>query len=458
LKRNAQRRNSVFLACPVQMAAQPTVTVKNADGTRRDVPRWTGGPVPKKLLVMDEQGLGDTIHFARYLLFLIEKDVEVTFVTHRILFDLLKTMELPITLKPSDEPGSVGGVGGWTPLLHIPRALNIDPARYAENIPYIKADPARVEKWRKSLPKDKRPIGIAWAGNPDSPAEKGRSAPLEVFAPLADLPNVALVVLQKGKGLQEVETVSFRDQLVLLGDEFDEGGQAFLDSAAVMMSLDHIVTVDTSILHVAGALGRPTSLLLRREPDWRWLARESDTVWYPSVTLYRQKKSGEWDLPMGMLCEALRNKEHAVPEVAPSSVTQESLVDPQRPLMPVSIGELADRRGILDLKAERAPQKAVKAEAKRQRAALDPAWQAIVDRNDAVMGLDAELRAINAELWEIEDQLRMAENEKVFDETFVALARSVYRLNDRRSEIKRRIDRLAGSSFTEIKSYKAKRK
>jgi hypothetical protein len=336
--------------------------------------------------------------------------------------------------------------------------LNIDPARYAENIPYIKADPARVEKWRKSLPKDKRLIGIAWAGNPDSPAEKGRSAPLEVFAPLADLPNVALVVLQKGKGLQEVETVSFRDQLVLLGDEFDEGGQAFLDSAAVMMSLDHIVTVDTSILHVAGALGRPTSLLLRREPDWRWLARESDTVWYPSVTLYRQKKSGEWDLPMGMLCEALRNKEHAVPEVAPSSVTQEALLDPQRPLMPVSIGELADRRGILDLKAERAPQKAVKAEAKRQRAALDPAWQAIVDRNDAVMGLDAELRAINAELWEIEDQLRMAENEKVFDETFVALARSVYRLNDRRSEIKRRIDRLAGSSFTEIKSYKAKRK
>lgn len=440
------------------MAAQPTVTVKNADGTRRDVPRWTGGAVPKKLLVMDEQGLGDTIHFARYLRFLIEKDVEVTFVTHRILFDLLKTMDLPITLKPSDEPGSVGGVGGWTPLLHIPRALNIDPARYAENIPYIKADTARVEKWRKSLPKDKRLIGIAWAGNPDSPAEKGRSAPLEVFAPLADLPNVALVVLQKGKGLQEVETVSFRDHLILLGDEFDEGGQAFLDSAAVMMSLDHIVTVDTSILHVAGALGRPTSLLLRREPDWRWLARESDTVWYPSVTLYRQKKSGEWDLPMGVLCDALRNKEHAVREVAPSSVTQEALVDPQRPLMPVSIGELADRRGILDLKAERAPQKAVKAEAKRQRAALDQAWQAIVDRNDAVMGLDAELRAINAELWEIEDQLRMAENEKVFDETFVALARSVYQLNDRRSEIKRRIDRLVGSSFTEIKSYTAQRK
>lgn len=440
------------------MSAQPTVTVKNADGTRRDVPRWTGGPVPKKLLVMDEQGLGDTIHFARYLRFLVERDVEVTFVTHRILFDLLKTMELPITLKPSDEPGSVGGVGGWTPLLHIPRALNIDPARYADKIPYIKADPQRVEKWRARLPKDKKLIGIAWAGNPDSPAEKGRSAPLEAFAPLAELPNVALVVLQKGKGFQEVETVSFRDKLVLLGDEFDEGGQAFLDSAAVMMSLDHIVSVDTSILHVAGALGRPTALLLRREPDWHWLARESDNVWYPSVTLYRQKNSGEWSEPMGRLCEALQKNDEAVTEAVTQSVTHETLTDPQRPLMPVSIGELADRRGILDLKAERAPQKAVKAEAKRQRAALDPAWQAVVERNDAVIGLDAELRAINAELWGVEDKLRMAENEKVFDEAFVALARSVYRLNDRRSEIKRRIDRMAGSSFTEIKSYAGKRK
>lgn len=161
---------------------------------------------------------------------------------------------------------------------------------------------------------------------------------------------------------------------------------------------------------------------------------------------------------MGRLCDALQKRDGSVSETITSSATQDSLTDPRRPLMPVSIGELADRRGILDLKAERAPQKAVKAEAKRQRAALDPAWQAVLERNDAVIGLDAELRSINAELWEVEDKLRMAENEKVFDETFVALARSVYRLNDRRSEIKRRIDRLAGSSFTEIKSYVSKRK
>jgi len=440
------------------MTAQPTVTLRNAEGTRRDVPRWTAGPVPKKLLVMDEQGLGDTIHFARYLKFLVEKGVDVTFVTHGILFDLLKTMDLPITLKPSNEPGSVEGVSGWTPLLHIPRALNIDPARYGEGIPYIKADPLRVEKWKAKLPKDKTLIGIAWAGNPDSPADKGRSAPLEIFAPLAELPNVALVVMQKGKGLQESETASFADRLIRLGDDFDEGGQAFLDTAAIMMSLDRVVTVDTSILHVAGALGRPTDLLLRREPDWRWLARESDNVWYPSVTLFRQKTAGDWREPMERLRDNLLRVMGKAPDEHSTPEQSAPLSEPTRPLVPVSIGELADRRGILDLKTERASQKAVKAEAKRQRAALDPAWEAVLAQNDALVGLDAELRAINAELWEVEDRLRLAEAQKVFDESFVALARSVYRLNDRRSEIKRRIDRMAGSTFSEIKSYAGKRK
>lgn len=161
---------------------------------------------------------------------------------------------------------------------------------------------------------------------------------------------------------------------------------------------------------------------------------------------------------MERLCDALQRRDELVFVTIIPSATHDALADPQRLLMPVSIGELADRRGILDLKAERAPQKAVKVEAKRQRAALDPAWQAVWERNDTVIGLDAELRSINAELWEVEDKLRMAENEKVFDETFVALARSVYRLNDCRSKIKRRIDRLAGSSFTEIKSYFSKRK
>ena len=145
-------------------------------------------------------------------------------------------------------------------------------------------------------------------------------------------------------------------------------------------------------------------------------------------------------------------------EEAPEPVKSALPSEPTRPLVPVSIGELADRRGILDLKTERAPQKSIKAEAKRQRAALDPAWEAVLAQNDALVGLDAELRSINAELWEVEDRLRLAEAEKVFDESFVALARSVYRLNDRRSEIKRRIDRMAGSTFTEIKSYAGNRK
>ena len=442
------------------MPSQPTVTVSRPDGSKVEVPRWRGGEAPKKLLVMDEQGLGDTINFCRFLKPLVDRGVDVTFVTHKILFDLLRTMDLPITLKPSNEPGSVEGVGGWAPLLHLPRSLAIDPARYSESVPYIKADPVRVEAWRKKLPERSFKIGIAWAGNPDSPAEKGRSIPLEFFAPLADIPDVSLVVLQKGKGLDELSTVSFRDRLIQLGEEFDEGGQAFLDSAAVMISLDLIVTVDTSIAHVAGALGRPLHILLRKEPDWRWLAREHDTVWYPSATLFRQDTAGDWTKPIERVRQAIMDRINPKlvelkPAIEPTGIQD---IDKSKPLVPVSVGELADRRGILDLKSERASARSVREEAKRQRSALDPAWQKIIDDNDAVIGLDQELRAINAELWDVEDKLRLAESKQSFDDEFVTLARSVYRLNDRRSEIKRRIDRLAGSSFTEIKSYAGKRK
>ncbi len=442
------------------MSAQPSVTIRRSDGSKAEVPRWRGGEPPKKLLIMDEQGLGDTINFCRFLKPLVDRGVDVTFVTHSILFDLLRTMDLPITLKPSNEPGSVEGVVGWAPLLHLPRSLAIDPARYAESVPYLKADPVRVEAWRKKLPEGTFKIGIAWAGNPDSPAEKGRSIPLEFLAPLAAIPDVSLVVLQKGKGTEELSTVSFRDRLIQLGDEFDSDGQAFLDTAAVMMSLDLIVTVDTSIGHVAGALGRPLHILLRKEPDWRWLAREHDTVWYPSATLFRQDTAGDWVKPIERVRQTiLERMSPNVVDLKPKADKISAIeIDKGQPLVPVSVGELADRRGILDLKSERASSKSVRAEAKRQRAALDPAWQKIIEENDAVIGLDQELRAINAELWDVEDQLRLAESKQSFDESFVALARSVYRLNDRRSEIKRRIDRLAGSSFTEIKSYAGKRK
>ncbi len=167
------------------MAQAPRVTTRDANGNQRDVPRWRGGPVPTKLLIMDEQGLGDTIQFARFLKPLVDKGVDVSFVTHPALFDLLKSMNLPINLIRSDAPGQVAGIGGWTPLINLPRALALAPEDYVADEPYLKADPVRVKNWAKKLKDKAFKIGVVWAGNPDSPAEKGRSIALESLAPLA---------------------------------------------------------------------------------------------------------------------------------------------------------------------------------------------------------------------------------------------------------------------------------
>ena len=210
---------------------------------------------------------------------LAERGVSITFVTHPQLFKLIKSMDLAIDLKRNDEPGSVSGVAAWVPLLDIPRASGLKPRDYLASTRYLNADLGLIEKWRKKLDTKAFKIGIVWADSADSPAESGRSMSLETFAPLAEIPGVQLISLQKGEAALEADKVTFAKRVKTLGQEFDSSEDAFIDSAAVMMSLDLIVSVDTAMVHLAGALGRPVHILLQKNPDWRWLARESDTVW-----------------------------------------------------------------------------------------------------------------------------------------------------------------------------------
>jgi len=440
------------------MQAQPSVTVRTPDGGKRELPRWRLGEPPKHLLVMDEQGLGDTIHFMRFLRPLVAQGVEISFVTHEILFDLIRSMGLPLNLLPSNKPGSIGGATGWTPLLQIPRAMGIDPKTYADGVPYLSADPARVKSWARKMAGKGFKIGICWAGNADSPAEKGRSAPLEAFAPLAAIPGVKLFSLQKGKSVEEISTVSFRRELYDFGENLDAGPQAFLDTAAVMISLDLVVTVDTSVAHLAGALGRPVFTMLRVEPDWRWLARESDTVWYPTMRLFRQEKSGDWSGPMQrIVAEVRRMAGLDAPAAEPQSTISETVTDKadagSAPLIPVSVGELADRVGILAIKLEKITDEDKRIIAQRHFDALNPNLQSHIENNALIGQLHNELKDLNAELWDVEDALRRHESEQKFDDEFVDLARSVYRLNDRRAALKRQIDEVSGSEFGEVKSY-----
>jgi hypothetical protein len=274
------------------MEKPPQVTGRGPDGKPRLIPPWREGPVPAHVLVMSEQGLGDTIQFVRFLPLLREAGAQVTCVVPHGLFRLLKPLDPDIDFRPLERADSVPGVKGWTPLMHLPQALGLTPDRFVPKLPYLQAEPELVARRRAEIGPHGFKVGIVWQGNPDPRIDIGRSAPLAAFAPLAEIPGVRLISLQKGNGLEQRDKVPFAVEVL---EEFDAGPDRFIDTAAAMTCLDLVVTIDTSVAHLAGALGVPTIILLKRVgADWRWLFKRDDTVWYPSVRLFRQRAPQDW--------------------------------------------------------------------------------------------------------------------------------------------------------------------
>lgn len=252
-------------------------------------PPWRGESLAgRTILLVAEQGLGDTLQFIRYSAPLSAKGARVLVDVPPKMYALLRTV-----------PG-VTGVGGadlsdydcFAPLLSLPALFGTTLETIPWSGAYLKADTCRIESWRQKLAAQPGyKIGIAWQGNPDFPGDHYRSAPLAMFAPLAALPDVTLVSLQKGPGSEQVRTAGFR--VVELRD-FDTGADAFADAAAVIQSLDLVLTSDTAIAHLAGALAAPCWLALQFSANWRWLTGRDDSPWYPSLRLFRQRQFHEW--------------------------------------------------------------------------------------------------------------------------------------------------------------------
>jgi tetratricopeptide (TPR) repeat protein len=274
------------------------------------VPRWTSAEplAGKTLLVHAEQGLGDTIQFARYLPMLIERGAAVVFEVMPQLKVLMRSLPAAIQIVGRGEP--LPPVDRHCPLLSLPGALDTQLATIPNTVPYLAAEPARIAIWATYL--QRLPgfrVGIAWQGNMQVERliwARGRSIPLAALAPLAELPGVSLVSLQKGPGAEQLREVAFRDRVVDLGEELDRGQDAFLDTAAVMAGLDLVISSDTAIAHLAGALARPTWVALNASPDWRWLLDRTDSPWYPTMRLFRQSRGSRgWDTLVADLVTAL---------------------------------------------------------------------------------------------------------------------------------------------------------
>ena len=267
-------------------------------------PEWIGEPLSgKSILVSAEQGYGDTIQFIRFVPRLVAQGARVTVVASQRLHRLLSTIGKGITFVDSLPPGAQYDY--QIPLMSLPRVFDLRTDTVPAE-PYLEADHARSEIWRVRLGNGRFKVGLCWQGNPAGSIDNGRSVPLAEFLPLTQVENLRVISLQRIHGLDQLNKRPRAMAIETPEHDFDCGADAFLDTAAMMQHLDLVVTTDTSVAHLAGALGRPVWVALQYVPDWRWLLDRSDTPWYRSMRLFRQKRVGDWSDPIAEMTAALR--------------------------------------------------------------------------------------------------------------------------------------------------------
>jgi Flp pilus assembly protein TadD len=272
---------------------------------RPSIPSWSGEPLDgKAILVQAEQGLGDGIQFCRYLPLLAARGAKATLLIAPALVRLLSPIAAAAEVTSRVE--NRRSFDYRATLLGLPRVFgtDIDTIPRAEG-PYLFAEPDRVAAWRQRIGPAGYKICICWQGTPNTRIDKGRSIPVGAFAPLARLPGVRLISVQKRHGLDQLEHLPEGMRVETLGADFDEGRDAFLDTAGVMANCDLVVTSDTSVAHLAGALDRPTWVALSTTADWRWLRDRRDSPWYRSMTLFRQRKAGDWSTVFAEMAASL---------------------------------------------------------------------------------------------------------------------------------------------------------
>ncbi|HEY2011642.1 MAG TPA: tetratricopeptide repeat-containing glycosyltransferase family protein [Rhizomicrobium sp.] len=257
---------------------------------------WRGEPLDGKvLLIQAEQGLGDTIQFCRFGSLAHNLGAKVVLQVQDRLATLLETLPFPVEIL--GETAILPTCDHHAMLLSMPLHFrDTIPAA----VPYLSAEPQRTDYWKHRLGSGGFKIGISWQGEKrwqgeDKPEDRTRSFALRLFQGISKVPGVRLISLQKGDGVEQLAALPDAMAVETLGDEFDAGSQSFLDTAAVMQSLDLVISADTAIAHLAGALGRPFWVALKHAPDWRWLLDREDSPWYPGCRLFRQKKPHEWD-------------------------------------------------------------------------------------------------------------------------------------------------------------------
>jgi Flp pilus assembly protein TadD len=262
-------------------------------------PIWNGEDLDgKRILLHTEQGLGDSIQFVRYLPLVLRRGGKIILLAPPPLCPLFEGIGgaqiVPVgqSLPPIDLHCS---------LLSLPRIFETTLETVPANVPYLQVDPRRRDRWAARVPADGRlKVGLVWAGSASQVGDERRSIPFSRFAPLGEIPGVWFCSLQKGRPPADpppgMKLADWTDEL-----------HDFAETAALVANLDLVITVDTSVAHLAGALGRPVWILLQHFPGWQWMLHREDSPWYPTMRLFRQENAGDWDQPIRRVASALRD-------------------------------------------------------------------------------------------------------------------------------------------------------
>jgi tetratricopeptide (TPR) repeat protein len=271
-------------------------------------PFWDGSPLGgRTILLYVEQGLGDTIQFIRFAPRVQQLGGRVVVICQRPLVQLLSGCAGIDKLVAEEDP--LPGYDLQAGLMDLPRILRMSFAGIPAQVPYVVPDADRVAHWRRELGSSPGfKVGIVWQGNPKFSTDKLRSIPLAEYAPLVQVPVVRLFSLQKGPGTEQLDELRGRIPIVDLAGPMDATRGMFVEEAAAMMGLDLVITSDTSMAHLAGALGRPTWVALPFAADWRWLLGRTDSPWYPTMRLFRQDAWGDWRGVFARIAAALADE------------------------------------------------------------------------------------------------------------------------------------------------------
>ena len=274
-----------------------TSNLRNLPHASPNIPIWSGRDLerPKKLLVVSEQGLGDTLQFMRFLPLLRKKNQKVYFCAQEKLHGLIKNSNIELYPLSPDEANKFSE-GKWIPLLSLPKILNICPKNKTINTPYINSDKFLLNKWKVLFSKYKEKIiGIHWQGDPDSEqgTHKGRSLLLKEFSILAQNSKCKFLSLQKGYGEEQMKDCLFKNKFVDFQTDVNEIWD-FVETSSIIANCDLIITSDSAVAHLAAGMGKKTWLLLQKIPDWRWGLKGSHTFWYKNMEIFRQVERNDW--------------------------------------------------------------------------------------------------------------------------------------------------------------------